>query len=49
MRRTLPEMIRYQAFDMGDFSRVGRFGEVQIDVRSRLADMEALEALFVAE
>ena len=49
MRRTLPEVVRYQAFDMGDFSRVGSFGEVRIDVRSRLAGMDALAALFVAE
>lgn len=49
MRRALPESVRYQAFDMGDFDRVGSFGELQIDVRSRLVSAEEMAAMFADE
>lgn len=49
MRRTLPQTIRYQMFDMGRSDPVGRFDEVHVDVRSRLASVEELIALFAVE
>lgn len=49
MRRALTETIRYQLFDMGMCGLVGRYDEVQVDVRSRLVSVEAMIAMFAAE
>lgn len=49
MRRALPEKIRYQVFDVDGCDLVGRYDEVQVDVRSRLVSVETMRAMFAAE